>query len=242
MSAVEKYYNEFYRELALIDAKYNSFDKIKDIFPDIPRGSKILDIGSGFGSVSEYLLKNGFEVTAIEINDEAIEVLKNKGFRVIKHDLNYPIEINEKFKVVLLLDVLEHVFNPLQLLENAKSLLEPGGYIIATVPLYFDIFDRIKILLTGSIISLDLLVYGEEIYKKFRSYNYDHIRFFRPKDVIEMGEILNLKLDKIIYIPSFYAGKNFIIKFISRLIANRFSVKISPNLFAHSVKVRWKTK
>ena len=239
---VEDYYNNFYKELAKMDEKGNTFNKIKNFLPTLKGNEKFLDIGCGYGSVSEELIKKGFSVTGIEINDAAIEVLKQKGFNVYKKDITKPLNIEEKFDIVLLLDVLEHVFDPLFLLNEAKKVTKKGGYIIISVPLYFDILDRIKIFFTGNIISLDNLCYGKENYKKFRSYNYDHIRFFRPKDIIEMGELLGLNIDKIYYGATSYMGKNKILKILTKLIANKYSVQINPNLFAHNMKIRWKVK
>ncbi len=242
MSTVEKYYNEFYAEIAELDAKGNDFSKIQTILPELSGNETFLDIGSGYGTVTEELIKRGFKVYAVETNKKAIDILRERGFIVYERDITKPLSINEKFDVVLLLDVLEHVFDPLFLLNEAKSVTKPEGYIIITVPLYFDILDRLKILFTGSVISMDNLVYGEKIYKKFRSYNYDHIRFFRPKEVLEMGELLGLKVEKIEYVPTSYFGKSKLLKLLTKLIANKYTVKLNPNLLAHSMRVRWRVK
>jgi hypothetical protein len=100
--------------------------------------------------------------------------------------------------------------------------------------------DRFKILFTGSVISMDNLCYGEKNYKKFRSYNYDHIRFFRPKEIIEMGESLGLKIDKIEYGATSYAGNCKIFRYLVRLISNKYTINLNPNLLAHSMKIRWR--
>ena len=242
MNIVEKYYNEFYAELAEIDAKGNDFSKIKTILPELSGNETFLDIGSGYGTVTEELIKKGFKVYAVEINKKAIEILRQKGFIVYERDITKPLDIDQKFDIALLLDVLEHVFDPLRLLNETKYLIKKGGYIIVSVPLYFDIIDRIKILLTGSIISLDNLCYGKELYKKFRSYNYDHIRFFRPKEVLELGDILGLELEKIEYFPTTYFGNSKFLKLIIRLFSNKYTVKLRPELLAHNMKVRWRVK
>ena len=239
---MDNYYNDFYQELSKLDEAGNTFEKIEDFLPSLNGDEKILDIGCGHGGVSEELIKRGFSVTGLEINDDAINSLKNKGFTAIKKDITKPLELNNKYDLTMLLDVLEHVFEPYQLLKEAKKVTKADGYIIVSVPLYFDIVDRIKILFTGSVISMDNLCYGKENYKKFRSYNYDHIRFFRPKEVIEMGERLDLQIDKIEYFATGYSGQNIFLKLLIKFIANKYTVKINPNLLAHNMKIRWKLK
>jgi len=241
MNNFEDYYNNFYKELSKLDEIGNTFDKIKSFLPKLKKGEAFLDIGCGYGGVSYELIKKGFDVTGIEINDDAIKSLKQKGFEVYKKDITKPLSIYKKFDIVMLLDVLEHVFDPSFLLNEAKKVIKEKGYIIVTVPLYFDIVDRIKILFTGSVISVDNLCYGEENYKKFRSYNYDHIRFFRPKEILEMGERIGLKVDKIEYAPTGYSGNKFL-RLFTRLIANKYTVNLNPNLLAHRMKIRWRVE
>jgi 2-polyprenyl-3-methyl-5-hydroxy-6-metoxy-1,4-benzoquinol methylase len=240
MNDIEEYYNNFYKELSRLDEIGNTFSKIEDFLPILEGNEKIIDLGCGHGGVSHELIKRGFDVYGVEINDEAIISLEQKGFKVFKKDINKPLNIEEKFNIVLILDVLEHLFDPFFLLNEAKKITKRGGAIIINVPLYFDILDRLKIFFTGSIISLDNLCYGEKNYLKFRSYNYDHIRFFRPKEIIEMGNNLGFKIDRIEYGPSGYYGKHRFIRLMVRLFINKYSVKIYPNILAHSMKIRWR--
>jgi len=242
MSSVEEYYNNFYKELSKLDEQGNTFSKIEDFLPTLKGNETFLDIGCGHGGVASELIQRGYKVSGIEINKDAIKSLKSKGFEVFIKDTSKPLELNKKFDVVMILDVLEHLFDPNFLLKEAKNAINSDGTIIVTVPLYFDIVDRFKILFTGSVISVDNLCYGEENYKKFRSYNYDHIRFFRPKEVIEMGENLGLIIDKIEYESINYGGSCKIFKYLIRLISNKFTVNLNPNLLAHSMKIRWKKK
>ncbi len=237
-----EYYNNFYKDLAQIDALHNDEFKIQEFTKYFHNNTKVLDVGCGFGSVSGHLVKKGHEVDGIEINEDAIKACQEKGIRIINNDLNNIDSIENKYDYILLLDILEHIMEPVILIEQCSKILKDNGQIIVSVPLYFDIFDRLKILFTGSVISIDNLSYGNELYKRFRSYNYDHIRFFRPKDVIEMGDINQLKMQKIIYKPGGYFGKNKILRIISRLISNKHTAKLLPGLLAHSMIFSWQKK
>ena len=240
MNNFEEYYNGFYKELSKLDEQGNTFSKINNFLPSLNGNEEFLDIGCGHGGVSSELVQKGHKVSGIEINKHAIESLKLKGFDVYQQDISKPLRLDKKFDIVMMLDVLEHIFDPYSLLKEAKLATKRGGVIIITVPLYFDIVDRFKILFTGSVISMDNLCYGEENYKKFRSYNYDHIRFFRPKEIIEMGESLGLQLDKIEYGATGYSGKCKLVKIMLRIMANKYTVNLNPNLLAHSMKIRWR--
>ena len=142
---MQDYYNGFYKELSRMDELGNNFAKIESFLPELDGHEKILDIGCGYGGVCHDLIKKGFHVSGVEINQEAIASLKKKNFNVIECDITKKLNIKEKFEVVLLLDILEHLFDPYLLLEESKKITSKNGYIIATIPLYFDLVDRFKI-------------------------------------------------------------------------------------------------
>jgi|SRR3989344_6549309 len=236
---MDSYYNNFYSKIAKIDAKYNGFNKIKTYLPNLSPGDKILDVGCGYGTTSENLLKMGINVYGMELNTDALKSLKQKGFYAIKHDITktFPFKGN-LFDGVLLLDILEHVFDPLFLLMEAKRVLKKEGFIIIRLPLYFDLIDRLRILFTGKIVSYDNLCYGKEIYSQYRSYNYDHIRFFRPDEIDELINIIGLKIDIKDYTPLLGIYFNKFIGLTTRIIANKQMVNRFPNLLAHAVFIR----
>jgi SAM-dependent methyltransferase len=238
MSTFEKYYNGFYSKLAALDRLGNSFVKISSILPILKPGDCVLDIGCGYGSVSSEFLNRGCKVSGVELNSDAIAVCRNLGIEIFQQDLSLPLNIDKNFDIILLLDILEHMFDPLELLYQAKSLLKEDGCILVTVPLYFDLLDRLKILFTGSIISMDNLCYGKELYSNFRSYNYDHIRFFRPSELFELSELIGLHCDKIEYEPT-SVHAHWALRFLVKIFANKLTSNLFPNLFAHRIKIRF---
>jgi 2-polyprenyl-3-methyl-5-hydroxy-6-metoxy-1,4-benzoquinol methylase len=227
------YYNGFYREISRLDAESNSFSKIERFLPPLSNDAKVLDIGAGHGSVSHELVKHGLTVHALEANAEAVEALRSKGFVAHVYDISLPIDLGETFDLILLLDVLEHVFDPVKLLAQATSHLNNDGRLIVTIPLYFDLIDRLRIIGTGKIVSYDNLCYGRELYSKFRSFNYDHIRFFRPKDLSEMARLTGLRIERSEYgtMPIYWKLPRFVIRFLT----NPRNVEKWPGLLAHSL-------
>jgi 2-polyprenyl-3-methyl-5-hydroxy-6-metoxy-1,4-benzoquinol methylase len=236
MSTVHRYYNDFYRELSRLDDEGSSFDKIADLFPPLPAGGKILDVGAGHGAVGAELVRRGYVVHGIEIAEEALASLRARGIEPIAADISQPLPVRERYDVVLLLDVLEHVFDPVGLLAEAARVLAPGGAVILTVPLYFDLVDRLRVLFTGSIVSYDNLVYGAARYRAFRSYTYDHVRFFRPADVPEMCGAAGLRVEARRFGP--LVGVRHLPRPLRWLASHPRLVERRPSLFAHTMAVR----
>jgi SAM-dependent methyltransferase len=96
--------------------------------------SQLVEVGAGTGSVCGFLYKNGIEITAIEPLKAGAKSIQKKGVQTICGRLeivNFPPESINAYGVF---DVLEHIENPSQLLDEMYRTLKPGGYLLATVP------------------------------------------------------------------------------------------------------------
>lgn len=103
---------------------------------------KILEIGAAHGIFCEEMVKcNIFsEVVGMEASDSLYEHASQIGFRVYNGILE-ELEINEKFNVVALFEVIEHTTNPRKFLDKVFSLVEKNGLLVMSFPNYdgFDI-------------------------------------------------------------------------------------------------------
>jgi 2-polyprenyl-3-methyl-5-hydroxy-6-metoxy-1,4-benzoquinol methylase len=104
----------------------------------VPLGSSVLDIGAADGSVARLLADRGCRVWAIEADERAARDAATICERVVTGDVER-LDLAEtlegvRFDVVLLLDVLEHLRDPGNVLKRAAQLLAPGGQIIASIP------------------------------------------------------------------------------------------------------------
>ncbi len=103
----------------------------------LPSEARILDVGSGTGGNLEMLSSFG-SVTGIEADDMAIALCSSrKSAIVLKGSLpaNLP-EFPEKFDLIIMLDVLEHIDEDLAALKSLERLLSPTGVLIVTVPAF----------------------------------------------------------------------------------------------------------
>ena len=107
----------------------------------VRRGSKVLEIGAGPGSITRHLANTlGCEVDALEVDPSALELLKSYGLNAYPGDLNNAgwskIIAGQRglFDYVIAADVLEHVIDPWAVLAEMKSLLNETGQIILSIP------------------------------------------------------------------------------------------------------------
>lgn len=94
-------------------------------------GKKILDYGCAVGNYCLYFKEHGFETTGVDINPNYVAIARNRG--VDAYVLNGSADFPDKsFDTVLIFEVLEHLENPDQILEDAKRLARKN--VLITTP------------------------------------------------------------------------------------------------------------
>jgi len=95
---------------------------------------RLLDIGTGFGHFPELMRQRGWEVAGVEASAVAARRLEAKGIRVFAGRAPEVKLPSAHFDAVTASSVLEHVADPLAVLEQARDALRPGGWLLARVP------------------------------------------------------------------------------------------------------------
>lgn len=102
-----------------------------NIIKKYKKKGSILDFGCGTGWFLEGAKKE-FDVSGVEYSDTLREWLLEKFNIKTYKDLN---EIdNNKFDIITAFDVIEHVPDPLKLLDDLKKKLKPNGIILIFTP------------------------------------------------------------------------------------------------------------
>ncbi len=102
-----------------------------------PPPSRVIEGGiGGAGNLLQWQ-RLGYSVAGLDCMPESIENAKSLGLeQVYQHDLHDPWPVSERSDAVILLDVLEHLRDPVLALRNAAKCLSDKGRIIFTVPAY----------------------------------------------------------------------------------------------------------
>lgn len=111
---------------------FNEMPKLEKKALQLCKG-KVLDVGCGAGSHSLYLQEKGFEVTTIDISENAIKACQLRGLKNARVQNILDLE-NESFDTILLLMNGTGIFRTLletsNYLQKLKSLLNPNGQIL----------------------------------------------------------------------------------------------------------------
>ena len=102
-----------------------------------PSKGKLLDVGCGTGDFLRTCQADGWEVSGIEPNPQAQNIAREKlpgKSQLFKEIDDLILDGSQKFNVISLWHVLEHIPNLLEFIDKLKSLLKPDGLLIIAVP------------------------------------------------------------------------------------------------------------
>jgi 2-polyprenyl-3-methyl-5-hydroxy-6-metoxy-1,4-benzoquinol methylase len=112
----------------------HSLERVVFSFERFRITSKILDIGFGEGGLLQMTERQGWQCYGTEISPRSLEYGKKQGWAVTdnaEHDSRFT---PQSFDVVTMIELLEHVPNPQQILQSAARWLRPGGLLYLTTP------------------------------------------------------------------------------------------------------------
>jgi len=132
----------FKRILALPENQSDNAARVKRIldFAKSRWGAKkvpnLLDVGSGLAVFPFRMREAGWQVTALDPDARAAEhARQNAKVHSVHADfLTWEPPESSRFDVITLNKVLEHVENPVAMLERARRWIRPGGFVYVEVP------------------------------------------------------------------------------------------------------------
>ncbi len=118
-------------------------------------GGALLEVGAGNGLLAHSLLAAGLDCdryTVTELSRARLEGLRRQlddpRVRVAELDVEeIPEEEFGRYDAVLLIALVEHLFDPLRALQRVRRLLRPGGFALVDTPNVAKFTRRLKLLM-----------------------------------------------------------------------------------------------
>lgn len=153
LSAEEEAYSGI-SELEALERNLAPWLKAKaELLLHLSEGRKVLEVGCGIGSLTQFFSARGYEVLASDISPVCIEAASRKHLRAATFmcaDISQMDPwrgLSERFDTVVMSDVLEHIQDAASALKNVKRVLKKNGVLVITVPahnlLYTDLDRKI---------------------------------------------------------------------------------------------------
>lgn len=218
----------------------------------IEEGSVVLDVGCACGDFGEFITRTKkCNVYGMEYNAESVKKASDKNVFKNIHQIDLNIfetttynDYYNKFGYITLLDVLEHVIDPISSLSRLMPYLKKDGYIVISLPNVS--FGDIKV----SLLNDDFKYTDTGILDK------THLRFFTYKSIADFMSSVNLEIldcqvvvagmesDNIISSRSLRSNilgdhHSFVYQYIIKL---KFSTQLHENLIKNNISKMSLTK
>lgn len=208
----DKYLDEE-RERIFTFNKY--LEKMRKFLP----AGELLEIGSYFGLFLKAAILAGYKGTGIEPNLKASAHAREKFGLDVRTGEAENISVDGKFDGAVMLDVIEHFFDPILILEKINSWLKKDGYLFLSTP---------------DIGSLSAKLQG----KRWYAFRQQHLYYFSKTTIRKMLEKTGFTLVSAIHMPHYFSlkylaeQKKLPVKGLLRFLGLEKAV-ISLNLFDH---------
>lgn len=119
-------------------------ERLRFVQPYLSREAHVLDLGCGNGYLAQRMAMHCCAVTAVDISETAILKAREMHSLPNIHYMNGPIEKileelernkeSDRYDLVSLFEVIEHLYDPSQVLRLARMIMKPDGIIVITTP------------------------------------------------------------------------------------------------------------
>lgn len=108
---------------------------------------RLIDVGGGAGGVTARLGWDPGRVVLVEGSVPLVQAARRRGLRSVRAAVDHLPVPDRSVEVVALLDVIEHLADPLPALREARRVLAPGGRLVITVPAHPRLWSDADVLL-----------------------------------------------------------------------------------------------
>lgn len=213
-SAITEYYSspsQYDVWEAALDARQKMWTNRVNLLRKLRLRGSLLDVGTGIGQFLAVVRPLVTRVTGTEVSSSACEAAKRLYDLDVRHGILEDIPFAEKFDVITLFHVVEHVDDPAVTLTTCVRLLNDGGLIVMAVPNEIQGFRFVVTRLLCRIAPgriarpfftppINLRVPDQEI----------HLNYFTPQSAIRLFESCGLEVEAILLDPYYPVKSNVV--------------------------------
>jgi len=162
-----------------------------------PRKKRILDVGCGSGLLGKKYKDMGNYVVGIDLAKEVKQLASKRLNEFYLTDITDFVVVKKiirsrKFDVVVLADILEHIYDPVAVVNFYKRYLKPDGQIFVSVPNVAVWYVRWSIL------------FGRFRYTNTGTLDKTHIRFFTDENIGFLSQQTSLEIKRMNVTPGMF--------------------------------------
>lgn len=174
--------------------------------------ARILDVGCGSGELGSYLKTARNYIVGIDISTTSSEIAGKVLDKVYTLDIErQPLPQLKTFDLIILSDIIEHLFSPPQVIKKLLPYLSPTGKMLISTPNFLYWGNRINFLL------------GKFKYEQIGPFEEGHIRFFTYSSLRQLLEEAGLTIDTNNHLAAGAVSKH-LVKFFPSFFAYHFIV------------------
>lgn len=130
----EYYSNQYQRTNYLSPITIKRYEELLDGFEKYRKTNRVLDVGCGNGFFLQLAKERGWEVYGTEYAQDVVDSCTKKGFNMRKgtlHELEFE---SDYFDLIVSIEVIEHLPDPVSTVKEMYRIVRPGGGIYITTP------------------------------------------------------------------------------------------------------------
>lgn len=181
---------------------------LKRFFKKIGKKKSILDLGAGYGRLTDCYLDNADKILLVDASERMLKLSKErfkslKKIHFLKASLTNLRLKNSSFDVVLMVRVIHHFRDSQKIIGEISRLLKPGGFLILEFANKIHFLARIKAILKGNFSYLKnfrpIDLRSKESLKERKIYFFNH----HPKKIFSELFVCGFNIKEVLSVSNF---------------------------------------